>query len=355
LGEEVALALARDRMLQVNFAQDAGRPAAHVAGYAVRGSMRAKGPVVRLLVQLIALPARTCLWSEVFASSEHEERAVIANRIAARVAHAVRTAEARQHGSVALMPLCLQAARMARQGRAGNEAALAVLRGVLDRAPDLDIAHALMARCYHVQRIMGWRAPSDSALEEGIPHARQAIILGADNADALWMAGLAFLNIEGDLAAAQSAIERAIACDPASTNARLAASFLSCQLGDGHAAIARAREAEALNAADTTHHVLPSAMATAHFIAGDYARANAACDISLAQRPGYAAALRIKVAAASLLGQRDEATIAARQLLTIEPHASVSRMRDYWRWLAPNAPDALAAKLEGWRRAHLPE
>ena len=142
--------------------------------------------------------------------------------------------------------------------------------------------------------------------------------------------------------------------NPHSPNAWIASTFISCHLGDAAAAMDDFREAERLNPFDSSYHVQQNAAATASFIAGDYTAAGAASEACLALRPRYTAALRIKVATLGLLGHNGQAEMAARELLALEPGASISRMRDYWNGLAPNAPHALDAKIDGWRRAGMP-
>ena len=242
-----------------------------------------------------------------------------------------------------------------RDGKTGNGAALELLRRVLTRDPELGIAHALAARCFHVRRMMGWLSPDDPTLAEGVQHANAAVTLSGDDPEAFWMGGLAIMNIDGDLVRGRYLIDKSLALNPNSANAWVASSFIHCQLGDSATALDHFREAERLNPYDASHHVQPNAASTAHFIAGDYELALAASEACLALRPGYTAALRIKVATLGLLGRDDKAEMAARELRALERGASISRMREYWKGLAPNAPHALDAKLDGWRRAGMPE
>ena len=363
LAEDVALALADDQLLHVEARDgpDVSRVASAMTDsvYSVCGSIRTTPQGLRAVVQLADAAGR-CLWLGSFDHGEAGGPQQVPARIAARLSHAIRTIEIERSrdkpvDALGIAQLCLRAAAACRDGRAGNEAALAMLRKLLDRSPEIGAAHALAARCYHVQRIMGWRAPNDPRLAEGVFHARKAAALSPTDPDALWMAGLALMNIEGDLETARHLIEEAATIAPSSVNARIAGIFLHCHMGDTDAALDNAREATLLNPFDRSHHVLPSAAATAHFVAGDYAAANAACDLALAQSPGYAGALRVKIAAAGLLGRLDDAAKSARQLLAREPDASIGRARSYWRFLAPGAAAALDATAEGWRRAGMPE
>ena len=101
-----------------------------------------------------------------------------------------------------------------RNGQAGNAAALWLIRRVLGQDPDLGIAHALAARCFHVQRMMGWLSPDDPKLAEGIQHANTAVALGDNDPEALWMAGLAIMNIDGDLTRGRRLIDQSLAINP---------------------------------------------------------------------------------------------------------------------------------------------
>ena len=366
VAEDVSTALACDRMLQVEvFDDESDVPLAAIRDqpdYAVTSSVRAAGPHLSVAVQLLCGRTRRCLWSDRFACRDRatDTQNAVPLSIAAHLSYAIRSVETRKARSVPLdemsvVQIALASAAISRKGQPGNAAAVSMLTQAIDAEPDLGILHAGLSRCFHVQRLMGWLPPGDHRLARGLEHARQARELSCDDSEALWMSGLACMNIGGDLAEARYLIDRSMTLNPSSVNALVAACFLECQSGQVDMAIAQARRAAELNPVDNSHHVQKSAEATALFVAGDYKAADTACKASLVQRPGYAGALRIKIATASLLGQREEAESAAGELLKREPNASIARMRDYWKWLAPNAPDALDAKLDGWRRAGMPE
>lgn len=368
IAQDVAIALAGDRSLDVSLADGChgatlrSPSSLSETAYAISGTVRSDGERVRIVVHLTNQGTGSLLWSGRFEVSaeaiSRQDR--ICSQIAARVSHAVRSSEVERKRRepaerLSAYQLCLRAAASMRDGKAGNNAALGLIRKVLARDPDFGIAHALAARCFHVQRMMGWLSPDDPKLAEGVEHANAAVAHGGDDPEALWMAGLAIMNIDGDLVRGRNLIEESLAVNPNSANAWIASSFMHGHLGDAAAALNHFREAERLNPFDASHHVQKNAAATASFIAGDYEPAHAASEACLALRPRYTAALRIKVATLSLLGRTDKAEMAARQLLALEPGASISRMRDYWKGLAPNAPHALDAKIDGWRRAGMPE
>lgn len=366
LAEDVWSALACDRILQVEvFGRELDVAIAtfiDLPDYVVTGSVREIGARTSVAIQLVCGRTRRCLWSNRFdirnVSTGNQDKLPLS--IAAQLSFAIRLTETRRARSVpfedlSVVQLALVSAAMSRKDKSHNATAVSMLVKAIDTEPELGMLHGVVSRCFHVQRLMGWLSPTDTRLARGLEHARQASELSSDDSEALWMAGLAFMNIGGDLTEARRLVDRSLILNKSSVNAHLAACFLECQRGRADTAIEHARTAYDLNPGDTSHHVQKSAAATALFVAGRYEAADTACDASLLQRPGYAAALRLKIATASMLGRKAEAESAAQQLLEREPKASVSRMRDYWKWLAPNAPDALDAKLEGWRRAGMPE
>lgn len=367
--QDVMIGIACDRLFHVSSPDSSQRPSSggpsepeHHA-CAVTGTVRSDGQRHRVVVQLTTQPTGRCIWSDRFEITEGAPLRMqddVCTRIAARLSFAMRSVELeRTRGepieSLSAYHLCLRAAASIRNGQSGNAAALRLIRKVLALDPEFGLAHGLAARCFHVQRMMGWLSPRDPRLAEGIQHANAAAEYGSDDAEALWMAGLAMMNIDGDLVRGRSLINQSLVINPHCTNAWIAATFLQCHLGDVTAALSHFRKADRLNPFDGSHHVQQNAAATTYFVAGDYETAHTESDACLATRPGYTANLRIKVATASLLGRADEAEMAARQLLTLEPGASISRMRDYWKGLAPNAPHALDATIDGWRRAGMPE
>jgi DNA-binding SARP family transcriptional activator len=368
LTQDVATALAADRSLDVSLADASNamklrpRSPSNPAepAYAISGTMRSHCGRVRIVVQLTS--QSRLLWSGRFEDAAEPVLPIqdrVWSQIAARVSHAVRSSEVDRTRlepakRLSAYQLCLRAAASMRDGKAGNAAALELVRQLLASDPEFGIAHAVAARCFHVQRMMGWLSPDDQKLAEGVQHADAAIALSPDDPEALWLAGLAIMNIDGDLVRGRTLLDESLAINPHSPNAWIAGSFIHCHLGNAAAAMSHFREAERLNPFDSSYHVQQNAAATASFIAGDYAAAGAASEACLALRPRYTAALRIKVATLGLLGRADEAELAARELLALEPGASISRMRDYWNSLAPNAPHALDAKIDGWRRAGMP-
>lgn len=369
--EDVTFALARDKCLDVVICADAAtfRPSNSALAsldpslrYLASGSLRRDGKRVRLMIRLTDSKGHL-LWSgrvedDVDLRFVPQDR--LAAQVAARFSQAIRTletekAERKPPHDLTAYELYLRATACCRNGRHGNTRALAFLQQALVLDPELGAAYALAARCYHVQRMMGWRAPDDPQLFEGIRLAHRALELDSAEPETLWMSALAMANLDGSLEESRRLVDQSLAINPNCVNALVASCFILSHLGDCDAAIERFLLAQQLNSLDTSQHLPWHAGATAYFIAGRYEEADFATDNALAQIPSYPGALRMKVATAGLLGKVGEARQAARSLCTVNPGASIAGMRAYWKALIPHVPDAVAAIETGWRSVGMPE
>jgi tetratricopeptide (TPR) repeat protein len=97
---------------------------------------------------------------------------------------------------------------------------------------------------------------------------------------------------------------------------------------------------------------MDAAKAFAYFVAGQFEEAAAAAKKGLAQNPRSARALRLLAASLARLGQRDNAAAAIRELLAIDPHITISRVRQRLRHWPESVWNSYA---EGLRLAGLPE
>jgi hypothetical protein len=91
----------------------------------------------------------------------------------------------------------------------------------------------------------------------------------------------------------------------------------------------------------------------AHFVARRYEEASDWCDRVLQGEPEFPPAPRFKAAICGLLGRLEEGQAWVGRLLTVNPEATVSSMRLYYRIMMQ--PECLDAFLDGLRKAGLPE
>ncbi len=368
LTEDIAAALVRQRWPIVVVNPAVGRwdssPPSIVADnrYVLGGSIRQDGQRVRIAVRLTEAAGGRDLWSDRIEAADHDQFALhdrLCSRIVAKVGPAIRMVEGERVArkpmeSMTAHELYTHAAAICRQDRAGNAKALTLLRRANELDPELAVAYALAARCFHVQRLMGWSPPSDPQLHAGVRLAHRALERDGRDPETLWLAGLALANIGGNPEEGKQLIDLSLSINPNNASAWIGSSFVRAHSGDPAVALDHFRQAQLVNADDNAQHVQWYAAAMAHFVAGRHEDADMATDHALRQSPDYPGALRMRIASAGLLGRIDKAQSAAKRLLKVNPDASVDGLRHYWRPWMRYTPDTLAAMIEGWRNAKMP-
>lgn len=369
LAEDIAATLVREKWPVVVVNTEVLRPGSALAAiasdnrYVVAGSIRQDGRQVRVAVRLSDAARGRDLWSDRIEVADDGLFALqdrLSAQIVAKVAPAIRTIESERVarkpiGSMTAHELYIHAAAICRHGPAGNAKARRLLHRATRLDPEFAVAYALSARCFHLQRLMGWSPPGDPQLYAGVRLARRAIELDGSDPEVLWLAGLALANIDGNPEEGQRLIDLSLAINPNNASAWIGSCFVRAHSGDTATALDHFNQAQLVNAQDNAQHVQWHAAAMAHFVAGQYEAAEVATDNALRQSPDYPGALRMRVTTSGLLGRIDKAQAAAQRLLRVNPDASVDGMRDYWRPWMRYTPHALAAMVEGWRNAKMPE
>ena len=330
--------------------------------YVLRGSVRRDLKRVRIVVQLTDASTGGHIWSERFGGAigdlfDIQDR--FTTQIAAMIApalHAVEINRAQRTATknLSAYDLYLRALPRFRTSLAENEEALRLLRRAIDIDPAYGAAYGLAARCYQFQKLFGWVPPSDPRFREGVRLAHVAVDVGKDDSEALWMAGLALVQLAGEVKHGRLLIDKSLSLNPNSTSAWIASCFVHAYLGNVEAAMEHFARAQRLNPLDSMHHVQTHAAATAHFLAGDCKAAAECADKAVSERPTYPPALRMKIATCVLLGKLEEARTWLQRLLSVNPNETVLSVRGY---LAPQwqyKQQALNSLLEGLRLAGLP-
>ena len=362
VAEDVAATLVRERWPVIVTTPVAGLSDCR-ARYVVGGSVRRDGRRVRVVVRLSDAASGRLLWSD-RVEAECDSLFLLQDRLSALIvatmAPAIRLAESERVvrkplESLTAYELYLRASAVCRLGAEGNLRAIELLERAIDLDPELGAAYALSARCFHLQRLMGWAPPNDPRLYRGVRLAHRAVELSGADPEGLWMSGLAMSIIDGNMRDGRFLIDQSLATNPNNASAWIASCFAHAHSGDPSTAIDHFFRAQRVNSDDASQHVQWHAAAMAYFVAERYDEADMATDRALAQTPDYPGSLRIKVATSALRGRIGEARTAARRLLRVNKDASVANMQAYWNPFVPHTPDAVAALLNGWRRAGMPE
>jgi tetratricopeptide (TPR) repeat protein len=140
------------------------------------------------------------------------------------------------------------------------------------------------------------------------------------------------LDINPNFAAARAHLGMALACD-----------------GQSDTAIHHLEQALRMSPHDPQNIFVYTALAVAHYLAGNYPEAVGFGHKAVKQRPGFTGGHRIYVASLAQAGQIEEARTALDRLKELQPEISIS-------WIEQNSPympGPLVKLLDGMRKAGL--
>lgn len=331
--------------------------------YVLRGSVRRSEDRIRVVVQLNDTSHGGHVWADrfegelgdVFAIQDRVTTQVCATLAPALQSVEIERAKLKPTENLTAYDLYLRALPRFRTTFADNQEALRLLYRAIELDPSYAGAYAFAARCYQFQRLFGWVVPPDPRFDEGVRLARLAAEIGENDSEALWMAGIALAQLDGEMDYSLALIEKSLSLNPNSASAWISCAFVRGERGEAVAALEDFSRAQRLNPLDLMHHVQRVAAAFAYLVAGRYEEAADNIDRALSERPSYTPALRLKVVIYGLLRRSVEARQAAGDLLAANPHASVATIRAYWAAPLRRSPALLAKMVEGARLAGLPE
>lgn len=332
--------------------------------YVLRGSFRRLGDEVRIVAQLIDANSGQHVWSERFEDRvdnvfDMQDRLIA--QVSAMIAPALRSTEierarSKAPESVTAFDLYLQALPRMRTSLADNRQALEFLDKAVTLDPNYSAAYALAARCYQFQLLMGWVQRSEPSLKSGILLGQRAVELGRSDSEALWMAGLALIILDGQLDLGAGWIDRSLSLNPNSADAWVSSGMCHNYRGDYETAIEHFDRSQRLNPLDTLHHFRWNLVGMSYFGAGRYHEAYDAAGKCLSAGSTYPQALFLKLSACGQLGRTEEAAGTLTKLLAVHPRCSLTWASEYFGTMfnVRNA-DFVARYVEGARRAGLPE
>lgn len=331
--------------------------------YVLRGSFRRVGDQVRVVAQLTDALNGQVFWSERFEDRVDHVFALqdrLAAQVAATIAPALRAneierAQRKAPQSVTAFDLYLQALPLMRRSLSENRHALELLRKAVALDPEYSAAHALTARCHQFQLIMGWVPRSDPGQQDGIRSAQRAIALGHADSEALWMAGLALIVLDGQVEHGTGLIARSLAHNPNSADAWVSSGMSQSYHGAYAAALQHFEQAQRLNPLDRVHHFRWNLVGNAYFGMRRYDEANDAADQCVSAGPGYPPGLLLKLVVCGQLGHAEAAVDALARLSAVQPGCSLAWMSAYFAPQYRRNPDFVARYVEAARRAGLPE
>jgi tetratricopeptide (TPR) repeat protein len=237
-----------------------------------------------------------------------------------------------------------------------TEESLAAAIRCLEQALAIDPAYApamaLAAYCYAERHNQGWTNAMEADAATGLSLASRAVELGRDDPNVLWMSAFAIRALGADAPRTRELLDRSLQLNPNSAIALTTAGWNEAMLSNPVKALQLLRRAERLSPRDPRAWYMASAAALAYFAAGQFEEAVACARRALAQNPRFTRTLRVLASSLAKLGREDDAKHVMQDLLTIEPHLTVSKLR--WRLRHMNE-SVLSPFSEGLRLAGLPE
>jgi adenylate cyclase len=228
--------------------------------------------------------------------------------------------------------------------------ALALLERAIELEPDYAAAHALVAWCHEQRYLRG--GLQEETKTAALRHARKAIAVGGDDAEALATAGFVIAVVESDYETATDAFDRSFSLSPSSALALGFSSIVRAWNGDDATAVEQAERAIRLSPLDPLLYLPYVGLAYAHFSAGRFADAATAAGRASRSNPKFTMPHVLHAAALANLGRDEEAVAAIDRLCELEPQLTVGTAIRSARYVDPAKNAEVGQAL---RRAGLPE
>ncbi len=235
----------------------------------------------------------------------------------------------------------------------GVSEAIALMKRALAIDPSYAPAAARVALCRVGQVSFGLGKVSDAEISEAAQLAAQAIEMGKDDPDALWMGAHVLSFFARAHGTAASAVDRALMLNPNSAHAWMTSGRVSCFRNRPEPAIEAFRRAMRLSPLDPQTYQFTGGIAWAHLLAQRYAEAVEWADRSLDENPRYTPLLRYKLVACAHLGRVAEAHELLREMLRLQPGLTIAGLKAYPGMTVTSEFASMCA--EGFRKAGLPE
>lgn len=344
---------------RVNEARQVGRDLG--VRYLLGGSVRRSGERLRFTAQLVDATSGATIWADRFDGGITDVFTLqddIAAGVAAAIEPNIQIAEIsrmkrKPATSLDAYDLLLRAQQLEYEfTRESFDAALRCLEQALAIDPNYAQAMALAAYCYAERSQQDWLTDRPRETAEGIRLAARAIDLEKNDANVLWMAAYAARQLLMDGQLAKELAYRSLQLNPNSAMALAMTGWVEAILNEPVTALEHLRRAARLSPRDPRTWFITTGIGTAHSIAGDHHEAIVWLKRALSQNPRSTPARRILAASLASVGQMDQARETLQELLKVEPHLTISTLRDRMRMLHESVWDNYSA---GLRLAGLPE
>ena len=324
--------------------------------YVLEGSVRKGGNRVRITAQLIDAATNKHIWADRY-DGDLTDIFALQDEITAKVVAAIepRLMEAegirsqnRSPDDLGAWDMLIQANSLFwRLTKAESQAAVAILRQVVEHHPTYAPAHSMLAFMLLVSRQVGWIVMEPQVNEPAALASRAAELDDSDPWAHLSLGYVAMTRRRTDEAVEE--FQRALDLNPNFAAAHGYFGFALALDGRSEQAIDHIEQAIRMSPHDPQNAIFNVALAAAHYLAGRYTEAVSFGRKAMQQRFGLTNGHRIYVASLAQAGQIDEAHAALVRLQELHPENSIA-------WIErniPYTPGPMAKFVEGMRKAGL--
>ena len=329
--------------------------------YVLEGSVRKATNRVRVTGQLIDVSTGAHLWGDRFEGAledifdlQDQVTASVIGAIAPQLEHAeIERAKRKPTDSLDAYDYFLRgmANYYGRTREAINEA-LPLFYKAIELDKNFASAYGMAAWCYAWRKINGWMTDRIQEIAETARLARRAAELGPDDAVALSRGAHALGYVVGDLDAAATFADRALALNPNLAGAWYASGWVRVFLGESDVAIKHFAQAMRLSPLDPHSIGMQAGTAFAHLLAGRFDEASLWAGKAMWENTNYLTTLIIAAASDALAGRPAQAQKTMARLRELYPTLRVSNVKE---WAAFRRTEDLAKLEDGLRKAGLPE
>jgi adenylate cyclase len=324
--------------------------------YVLEGSVRKGGNRVRITAQLIDAATNNHIWADRY-DGDLTDIFALQDEITARVVAAIEPklleaegirSQNRSPDDLAAWDMMMRANSLFwRLTKAESQAAVAILRQVVEQHPTYAPAHSMLAFMLLVSRQVGWIAMEPQVNEPAALPARAAELGDSDPWAHLALGYVAFTRRRTDEAVEE--FNRALNLNPTFAAAHGYLGLALALDGRSEQAINHLEQAIRMSPHDPQNALFNLGLASAHYLAGGYTEAVSCGRKAMQQRFGLTNGHRIYIASLAQAGQIDEARTALARLQELHPENSIA-------WIErniPYTPGPMAKFLEGMRKAGL--
>jgi TolB-like protein/Tfp pilus assembly protein PilF len=367
--EDIITALSRIKSLQVvarnsSFAYKDKSVDVKLAGkelgarYLLEGSVRKAGGRVRITAQLIDAETGVQIWADrydrilddIFLVQDELTLSVVGAIEPSLRKAEIERARHKRTDRLDAYDLVLKALPSIYSMMAeGAVTAIPLLRQALRIDPSYSRAHALLAWCHHFRFSRGGLDDEDRLA--AVKHARAAIAGGADDAAALAVSGLVLWFDDADAEAARDLFDRALAISPSDVFALGCSAVALSWMGEADLAAERAERALRLSPFDSLSYMSYDALCVAHFQSRRFEQAREAAQRACEFNPHFSVPAILLAATLEHLGRREEAAIAAKRALALDPSFTIGG----YRVTVGRVSSVFDVFADAWRRIGIPD